>query len=195
MNTIIFLSSKADLLDFIKFIVPPITTVLAGYLGLQYGLKQIKTQKRLEFIEKQLKEFYSPLLGIHKYIDAKSCVRLKFKNISDENLKKNPITEIDPSFEVDDNEIQYNNKQFEGDLLPMYREMLKIFRDNYWLAESETKAFYKILVEYVEGWDRWNAKTIRPQAMRESGHSEKNLEPFYKELEIRMEVLRSELSK
>ncbi len=56
------------LFDTIKFIIPPLATLLAGYIGVRYGLKQVRTEKRLDFIEKQLREFYSPLLGRRKYI-------------------------------------------------------------------------------------------------------------------------------
>jgi hypothetical protein len=76
----------------------------------------------------------------------------------------------------------------------MYREMLTIFRDNYWLAEPETKEFYSGLVEYVEVWNRWKAKSVTGETIREIGHTEEKLKPFYQELEKRTEILRSELS-
>jgi hypothetical protein len=77
----------------------------------------------------------------------------------------------------------------------MYREMLTIFKDNYWLAEPETKKFYNELVEYVEGWNRWKAKGVTAETMKEVGHSEENLKPFYEELDKRIDILRNELSK
>jgi hypothetical protein len=184
-----------ELFDTIKFIVPPLATLLAGYIGVRYGLKQIKIEKHLEFIEKQLKEFYSPLLGRRKYIRAKSEFRLKVEIISGKQWKKNAEKGTQQSTESVDNEIEYNNRQLYEEFLPMYREMLTIFKDNYWLAEPETREFYNELVEYVEGWNRWKGKGVTAETMREIGHSEEKLKPFYEELEKRTDILRLELSR
>lgn len=180
--------------DTVKFIIPPLATLLAGYIGVRYGLKQIKTEKRLEFIERQLKEFYSPLLGRRKYIRAKSEFRLKVETVSGRQWKENAHKGIEQSVESVNSEIEYNNRQLNEEFLPMYREMLTIFRDNYWLAEPETRQFYNDLVEYVEGWNRWKEKGVTTEAMREIGHSEEKLKPFYDELEKRNDILRLELS-
>lgn len=178
----------------VKFIVPPLATLLAGYIGVQYGLKQVRIEKHLEFIEKQLREFYSPLLGRRKYIRAKSEFRLKVETISGRQWKENATKGIVQPVESVEKEIEYNNKQFNEEFLPMYREMLTIFKDNYWLAEPETRQFYNELVEYVEGWNRWKAKGVTAETMREIGHTEEKLKTFYEELEKRTDILRSELS-
>ena len=183
-----------ELFDTIKFIIPPLATLLAGYIGVRYGLKKIKIEKRLEFIEKQLKEFYSPILGRRKYIRAKSEFRLKVERISGRQWKENAQKGIQQSAESVSGEIEYNNKQLEEEFLPLYREMLTIFRDNYWLAEPETRQFYNELVEYVEGWNRWKAKGVTAETMQEIGHSEEKLKPLYDELEKRVDILRFELS-
>src|SRR3990167_11550180 len=183
-----------EFFDTIKFIIPPLATLVAGYVGVRYGLKQIKIEKHLEFIEKQLKEFYSPLLGRRKYIRAKSEFRLKVETISGRQWKENAAKKIEQSVESVDKEIEYNNKQLNDEFLPMYREMLTIFKDNYWLAEPETRKFYNELVEYVEGWNRWKEKGVTTETMKEIGHSEGKLDPFYEELEKRADILRSELS-
>jgi len=184
-----------EILNTIKFIIPPLATLLAGYIGVRYGLKQVKEEKRLEFIEKQLKEFYSPLLGRRKLIRAKSEFRLKIETISGRQWKENAQKGIEQSTESVDKEIEYNNNQLNSEFLPMYREMLTIFKDNYWLAEPETKNFYNELVEYVEGWNRWKAKGVTAETMKEVGHSEEKLKPFYEELDKRTDILRDELSK
>jgi len=183
-----------EFFETIKFIIPPLATLLAGYIGVRYGLKQIKIGKRLDFIEKQLREFYSPLLGRRKYIRAKSEFRLKVETISGRQWKENATKGIRQSVESVDKEIEYNNKQLNEDFLPLYREMLTIFRDNYWLAEPETRQFYNELVEYVEGWNRWKEEGVTAETMQEIGHSEEKLKPLYDELEKRTDILRSELS-
>ncbi len=181
--------------DTIKFIVPPLATLLAGYIGVRYGLKQVKAEKRLEFIEKQLEEFYSPLLGRGKYIRAKGELRVKVETVSGRQWKENAAKGIRQSVESVNGEIEYNNRQLDEEFLPMYRDMLTIFKDNYWLAEPETREFYHELVEYVEGWNRWKANGVTAETISEIGHTEKKLKPFYDELEKRTDILRSELSK
>ncbi|OHA17799.1 MAG: hypothetical protein A2664_04310 [Candidatus Taylorbacteria bacterium RIFCSPHIGHO2_01_FULL_46_22b] len=194
MSTTTQVIFMGELFDTIKFIIPPLATLLAGYIGVRYGFKQIKIEKRLEFIEKQLKEFYSPILGRRKYIRAKSEFRLKVETISGRQWKENAQKGIQQSAESVSGEIEYNNKQLEEEFLPLYREMLTIFRDNYWLAEPETRQFYNELVEYVEGWNRWKAKGVTAETMQEIGHSEEKLKPLYDELEKRVDILRFELS-
>ena len=183
-----------EILDTVEFLVPPIATLLAGYIGVQFGVKQIHIQKHLSFVEKQLTEFYSPLLGIHKEIRAKSEYRLKIETISGRQWKEKAEKGVQQSTESVHSEIEYNNRQLNEEFLPMYREMLSIFRSGYWLAEPETKEFYSELVEYVEGWNRWKAKGATPDTMQEVGHSEEKLRPFYAELEKRTDILRKELA-
>ena len=184
-----------EILKTIEFIIPPLATLLAGYIGVRYGLKQVKEEKRLEFIEKQLKEFYSPLLGRRKLIRAKSEFRLKVEKISKQQWEENANKGFKQSIESVDKEIEYNNSQLNNEFLPMYREMLTIFKNNYWLAEPETKIFYNELVEYVEGWDRWLAKGVTAETMQKIGHTEEKLTPFYEEIDKRVDILRNELSK
>lgn len=184
-----------SILETIKFVIPPIATFLAGYIGVLYGLKQIKLKKHLEFIEKQLNEFYSPILGRRKLIRAKSEFRLKVETTSKKQAEEKAKKGNEQSTEDVKNEINYNNRQLNEEFLPMYREMLTIFKDNYWLAEPETRKFYPELVEYVEGWNRWKEKGVSPETMQEIGHSENKLKPFYNELEKRTDILRAELSK
>lgn len=195
MGEIITFLTQKELLETIKFIIPPIATLLAGYIGVRYGLKQIKIEKHLEFIEKQLKEFYSPILGRRKFIRAKSEFRKKVDTISGRQWEENAKKGIQQSIESVDNKIKYNNRQLDEEFLPMYNEMLTIFKDNYWLAEPETKEFYNELVEYVEGWNRWKGKGVTNETMKEIGHSEEKLKPFYEELDKRTDILRSEILK
>lgn len=53
-----------SLIDFGKIAVPSIITLLAAVLGARAGyrfaLKRFKLEKRLEFIKRQVTEFYSP---------------------------------------------------------------------------------------------------------------------------------------
>ena len=51
----------ADILD---RMLPAVFTFLAGLVGIRLGIRQIRLQRKLDFYERQLRELYSPLLGI-----------------------------------------------------------------------------------------------------------------------------------
>lgn len=188
------LNITPDIIEAIKFVVAVVAPFLAGWFGLKYGLIQIKEERRLTFVEKQLSEFYSPLLGLHKEIRAKSELRVKIEEAGGKLWNEGVAAGLPPSIEPTEKEIAYNNKQLRDEFLPMYREMLAIFRKGYWLAEPETRNFYADLVEYVEGWTRWEAGGVPPAVMQKIGHTEEKLRPFYNELTERTDVLRKELA-
>ena len=177
--------------EFIKFLVSVISPLIAGYIGVRYGLKKIKIQKELDFIEKQLQKFYSPLLGIHKEIKAKSELRLKIEKASHEVWQEKNKRGGSPDITPVKDEINYNNQQLKNEFMPQYNQMLSIFKENYWLAEPETKNFYFDLVEFVEVWNRSLKDEVQPEVIEKIGHTEKNLHPFYKELETRTGILRN----
>ena len=68
--------------------LPAVLTFLAGLVGVRVGLRQIKLQKEYDFIEKQLKEVYFPLVGLHTGIRAKSGLRAQLSNLSHEAWKE-----------------------------------------------------------------------------------------------------------
>lgn len=186
--------SPDNSLETIKFVVSVVAPVVIGWLGLQYGLRQLKEEKRLAYIEKQLSEFYSPLLGLHKEIRAKSELRVKIQKVGGEIWKENVQAGLNPSIESTEKEIEYDNRQLNEEFVPMYRHMLEIFRKNYWLAEPDTREHYPILVEYVESWNRSLAGGVSGEIIQKIGHTEANLRPFYDELEKRTEHLRLHLA-
>lgn len=181
--------------EFIKFLASVLAPLLAGYIGVAYGLKQIKIQKRIDLIEKQLNKFYSPLLGLHKEIRAKSELRLKIKVAGNEAWKSKCESGGYPDTTSVDKEIEYDNKQLMEDFIPRYNKMLEIFRDNYWLAEPETRKFYQELLEFVEIWNRHFGGGLPLYVAIKIEHSEEKLKLFYDEIELRTNILRQELLK
>ena len=181
----------------VNMLTPIITaaiTFLAGWVGAMYGIRQAKFQKRLDFIEKQLREFYSPILGLRKEIEAKGLVRLKIKQSGDKIWETTPREILQPKMDLVNKEIEYNNKQLKEDLLPKYHKMLEIFQENIGLAEPSTLVYFSDLLEFVEIWDRWLAKSLDPEVIIDIKHDEEKLKPFYAEVEKRTAMLREELS-
>jgi hypothetical protein len=73
--------------------------------------------------------------------------------------------------------------------------MLAIFREKLWLAAPETRAFLGPLSDFVDIWDRWLAEAIPPEVIKNLGHTEQPLEPFYEHLEKKHDELRSILAR
>jgi hypothetical protein len=94
-----------------------------------------------------------------------------------------------------DKVIEYDNMKLEEALLPLYRQMAQLFRDNLWLAEVETRAHYQKLIEFIDIWDRWIAKSIPSEVLKNLDHSEKWLHPFYQHLEEKHDQLRAQIQK
>ena len=86
--------------------------------------------------------------------------------------------------------VEYDNDQLRNVILPSYRQMLVIFRERRWLADSETKQYLPALTEFVDLWDRWLSKTIPWEVIEKLRHSEQDLLPFYEHLEKKHDELR-----
>lgn len=159
MQTLIDLFTS--LINLMKEISPYIFALLSGYMGYRYGLDQFSKQKKLEFVERQIREFYSPMIGCLMQIQAKSNLRYEISKASDLAWKKlveqhpKPFEDHEKYFEPFKQSILYDNDQLRNELIPLYDKMVKIFSDNYWLAEPETRKWYSELSEFVDLWHRW----------------------------------------
>lgn len=89
--------------------------------------------------------------------------------------------------------IEYDNKQLQEELLPAYRSMANLFREQLWLADSDTRDHYQNLIEFIELWDRWLARSIPGEVLERLGHSEDKLKPFYEHLQRRHDDLRAKI--
>lgn len=194
--------SSENLNLFLKILdqsIAPLCTLLAGFLGVKYGLEQIRVQNKINFLERQLREFYSPLLAYREEIRAKSVLRLKISNAANETWKEvcnrnpKPFLNHEQKFEPYRKITEYNNEQLKNELLPLYRKMLSIFGENLWLAEPKTHKWYAELCDFVELWNRWISQSIPADVIKKLEHSEEKLKPFYQELEEQASLLRRKL--
>ena len=71
--------------------------------------------------------------------------------------------------------------------------MLKIFTDNYWLAEPETRKWYSELAEFIEIWERSLSNSMPNEVVEKIGHDEKKLNGFYEDLEKHIDIIRMKL--
>jgi hypothetical protein len=159
-------------------------------------------QRAVQFRKQQLEDLYGPLLAIHKEIRARSELRVKLAHAIDQQ-HINDLLGAGPG-KLDEASrahlpgivanIQDESETFRNVLMPRYREMMDVFREKMWLAEPETREFFKKLVEYVDVWDKILASKLPHSIAAAVGHTEMNLHPFYQHLEKVHDRLRSEIS-
>lgn len=185
-----------------------VVPTLAGLAGVVIGawltgLRE-KRHRRHQFISEQLRSFYSPLLGLRSEIEMRGDLRLRISAAAEsawrtlceraraegpESLRR--LTEM-RSAEFTEI-IKYENRQLVEELIPAYKRMVAIFRDNLWLAGSDTRAHFGKLLEFVEIWERWLARSLPAEVLETLQHSETELQPLYEHLQQRHDELRSRL--
>jgi hypothetical protein len=183
----------------------PAASGLGGVmLGAWLSGKRETRQRQLEFIKKQLRDFYSPLLGIRSEIRMRSELRVKIHKAA--NTEWQRLCEKTKDFEVEARQkiteergnefkeiIEYDNRQLKEELIPAYRKMVNLFRNNMWLAEDETKKYFKSLLEFVELWERWLDRSLPTEVIQTLEHGEESLHPFYDHLQNKHDELRNKL--
>ena len=189
-----------NLVDFAKVVLPPILTLLLGsYFGYRFGLKQFRKQKEIEYVERQIREFYSPMLGCLNQIEAKGVARYEISQASDKAWKKivdhhpKPFEDHEKYFEPFKRSIDYDNDQLRNELIPLYDKMISIFSENLDLAFPETKKWYSELTQFVEIWHRWLDGSLPSEVIQEMNHTEERLKPFYKNLNDSLDKLQKSL--
>jgi hypothetical protein len=188
--------------SFLSTLLPALAGLLGVAVGAWLTARREHTRRKLDFIETRLKEFYSPMLGLRTEILAFSDVRLKIQNATHKDLARlsaddsaSGMRKLEAAMKADKHEqqIEYNNEQLRKQLIPGYRKMVDLFRDKYWLADTDTKEFYPKLVEYVEIWNRNEANSMPVGVLKLLNYEEANLHPFYEHLQQRHDDLRQKI--
>jgi hypothetical protein len=174
-----------------------LTGALGGaFLGAWLSRWNEQRKQRLDFAAQQMREFYSPMLGLKTHISSLSELRMRIEDTAQEVLALHPVPtppsarppELNESRKngvaVHNGVIEYDNEQFRTELLPLYEEMLRVFSEKYWLADPDVQKQYARLVEYVELWKRILANAIPPEVVVAMRVEEKKLRPLYDALQV-----------
>lgn len=184
--------------------VPAISGLAGVIIGAMLTSGRERKQRKLAFLEKQLSTFYSPMLGLRNEIKTHGAFRVRVQNEANaawaqlcsetESLSIEALQHITnergPEFK---RIIDYDNNKLHEDLLPAYRKMVELFRECYWLAEPETRAFYGDLLEFAEVWNRWIDKALPVEVLKRLEHGEDNLISFYEHIEQTHNAIRQKL--
>jgi hypothetical protein len=150
-----------------------------------------KRERQIRFHREQLGEFYGPMFAIRAESLAKSELRSKisgeadsvWRELIDDAMQGGGVEGIERarrvSFRTFEAIIEYNNRQLAEEIIPSYREMLRLFVEKMYLAEVSTITHLEDLVEFVEIWNRWLAESLPGEVVERLGHSEEKLHPFY----------------
>ncbi|SRR5579871_1629485 len=203
------LLANSDLLRWAFSIGVP---ALSGFVGVVLGAwltaRRERVHRRYEFRVQQLRDFYSPLLGLRAEVRARGEHREHIHGLADAAWQRlcsearqgrdNPEELLNlqrnrwPEFEA---VIRYDDRQLAEQLVPTCRKMLLVFRDNLWLAEPETRSYFGELLKFVDVWDGWLANSIPVEVVNATGQKEASLQPLYQHLESTHDELRNHLSK
>ena len=184
----------------------PIVSALAGvFIGSWLSSKQSKQARKHSFIEKQLAQFYSPMLGLRSEIEMRGKLRVKIQNAADASWKElcedtrskggpEALQQLsEKRFPEFKNIIDYDNRTLAEQLIPAYKQMLAIFRENMWLAEPDTVGYFNELLEFIDIWDRWLDRSMPVEVWKKLNHTEEKLKPLYRNLEKAHKRLREKL--
>ena len=197
-----FGTSQSLMQSLLSSLVPALAGLFGVAIGAWLTSRREHTNRKLDFIETRLREFYSPDAGMRSEIFAFSDVRLRIQNATQADLAQIAADESPKGmFKLDavvkagkhEKQIEYDNKTLSDKLLPGYRKMVDLFRENYWLADADTKEFYPKLVEYVDIWNRNEADSMPVGVLKFLNYEESNLHPFYEHLQMRHDELRKKI--
>jgi uncharacterized membrane-anchored protein YhcB (DUF1043 family) len=191
--------------DLIASLGVPAIAGLAGVLvGAWLTARRDRAARQSKYIESQLEQFYSPMLGLRNEIRTHGRLRTEIQDTASSTWQElcivarasgqEHLTALSRQREQAFSKIiDYDNQKLEGALLPAYDKMIEVFRTNFWLADSETQTFYPALVRFVEIWRRWKAEALPPEVLNKLGHTEDSLRAFYEHIERKHETLRAKL--
>ncbi len=185
----------AEAVNILQAVTPPLSLVVALAAIVVTWLIS-RQQQKYSFREKQLKEFYGPLLALRLEIQALSNFRCNMLNNA-ESAWGEKSSKADLGEKVDftsyEKIIDYSNLQYKTVIRPLYRAMQKLFLDNIWLAEPETLGFLSKFVNYNESQDLVLTEKIPSEVYSLIELKEEELKPFYTHLSATTELLKKKM--
>ncbi|MCH7922724.1 MAG: hypothetical protein IH975_06815 [Nitrospinae bacterium] len=135
-----------------QLISPAIAGIVAALVS--YALwrlrftQEFRTRKTAEFLEKQLSEFYGPMLMCIKQV--RSITQLRYEEESLFQTYMNP--EIEDDRKNYSELIEKHNKQHRESIMPIWEQMLDLFETKSHLAEPEVVEHYERFVKFTRLW-------------------------------------------
>jgi hypothetical protein len=189
-------------LSIITPFVAAVAALIAAFVVSFLTDRREREKRRVDFITRQLSEFYGPLVSIRAEILARSELRVKVGNAAQEEWPKlyEGVRNVEIMQRISEGRaeayrriIDYDNKALRDRLMPAYQNMILNFREKMWLAEPATRSYFPALIEFVEVWERHLGNAMPIEVIQRLDHSESNLDAFYRHLEETHDSLRLQL--
>lgn len=182
--------------DLVKTFLPSLIAVagtLGGvYVAQRHMRRHAREVKALEFTERRVRDFYSPMVGCFKRIHTLSSLRAEVSRTADVTWRgmcaraPKPFLEHEKAYEPFKAITEFDNEQLYAEILPAYDRMVAIFTEQYWLADAETQRHYVGFCRFVDIWHRYKAHSIPPAVLLELTHSTEAVDTLYSTLERKL---------
>lgn len=127
-------------------------------------------KRSADLIVRQLREFYCPLTALRTetqlYNELLTRMNSPGPGLIPEQM---PLTGDDLTI-------------IKEKLMPIYREMINVFRTNMSVANPTVATYFYSLCKYEDSWDKSVRSAVPAQAWIVRGQTEKVLHPFYEHL-------------
>jgi hypothetical protein len=193
-------TTQIQVVELTKSALPIVGALLGvfagGWISRQNSEKQLRASKSIDFAERRVRDFYSPMMGYIQKIQSIANVRNEITEAS--NLAWQRVCERQPKpfhdhekhFEPFAAAIKFENALLHSDVLPTYDRMVVLFTQNYWLASPAIQNEYKELVRFVQLWHRFTSEAIPREVLKDVGHSEERLMKLYELVHDELQELR-----
>lgn len=188
---------KCDLLiqcimEFSLFL--PLVTAGFGLIGVYVGGwlsdRREREKREVDFIIRQLTEFYGPLVSLEAEIRSWNIVNNKIISSAGqawgEILKEagqygaeQKIKLHEERWPIFQKLIYEENKQFSDNVMPLYLKFFDIYKEKMWIAEPEARTYFPHLLEFIGIWQRHLKGSLPYEVLSILGHSEEKLKPLY----------------
>jgi hypothetical protein len=190
---------------FFEKLVIPVLVAVAVYT---LAVRQLKKKRAIDFAEKQLAEFYAPMLGLRTQIMSHAAFdRHMHTAASREVDARNALTHASlPKERMDDEEFQsylsWVKDRMVNERVTTYIRMRDLFAEKMAYADPDTREWYEYFYSFVEMWRLLRENDTHGRSLFPSGvsgklwtmFSEDGLEPFYDHLRDRVHFLQVEIA-
>jgi hypothetical protein len=175
------------------------------------SLDQINRKRQIDFADKQLAEFYAPMVGARAEIFSHTTFDQYLKRASHfvdrERRSRDEKRPIDARSWKESNDYQKElevffegiNKRLLGERIDAYIAMRKLFAEKMAYADADTREWYEYFYAFVEMWRVYREENEAQFMSRDvlgtlgSMFDEGLLQPFYAHLRERVDYLQKEI--
>lgn len=145
--------------------------LVGAFVGGWLSDQRERRKRRADLIVRQLREFYGPLTAFRTATRVYDDLLLKMNSSPPGYMPEQmPITGGDLTI-------------LQDKLLPIYRDMVNVFRTNMSVGDPITHEYFSVLCKYVDSWERGLRAATLSNAWIVRGAKEIVLQPFYEHLE------------